>query len=121
MVWHKVGRRSDFRDLESMIVRVNDVAIGIYKFNDAFYAYLDWCPHQGGPACEGNTFGDTIAEILPNGSRGREYTSTDQVNITCPWHGFDFHLTDGTSRTNRRLRLKKFEVRVDEECVYLDI
>jgi len=32
------------------------------------------------------------------------------MHIVCPWHGYEFHLSDGVHVADKRLRLQKFEV-----------
>ena len=101
--------KSEITELEPKIMSVGNLSIGIYKFRGKFYAYLNRCPHQGGPACEGKVLGKTIRELDERGNRVRDYDSEDRLNILCPWHGFDYDLQTGLS-SNNKLRLRKYTV-----------
>ena len=48
-----VAKAADFRDGERRIVFVGDNEIGVFRHDGHFYAYSNFCLHQGGPACEG--------------------------------------------------------------------
>src|SRR5262249_11747715 len=43
----------------------------------------------------------------------------DDMHIVCPWHGYEFHLADGTHVIDRRLRLQKFDVIERDGAVYV--
>jgi nitrite reductase (NADH) small subunit len=90
--------------------------IAIYRHKENYYAYLDHCPHQQGPACEGIVVGNTEGEIMPDG-KVRKYSSEDNFNIACPWHGVEFDLFTGICKANRRDRLRSYEVVVEDGLV----
>lgn len=56
------------------IVRLNDVPVAIFRFDDGYYAIEDVCTHDGGPVAEG---------CLANGV------------IECPRHGAQFDVRTG--------------------------
>jgi hypothetical protein len=49
-----VAKLADFKDGERRIVFVGDNEIGVFRHDGAFYAYSNFCLHQG-PAYEGLT------------------------------------------------------------------
>jgi nitrite reductase/ring-hydroxylating ferredoxin subunit len=51
---------------------------------------------------------------------GQTFDESD-MHIVCPWHGYEFHLSDGTHVGDRRLRLRKFKVVEREGGVYVAI
>lgn len=105
-------RKSEITEFQPKIMNVGKLSIGVYKFRGKFYAYLNRCPHQGGPACEGRVLAKTIRELDDHGNRVRDCDSEDRINILCPWHGFDYDLQTGIS-SNNKLRLRKYTV-IDE-------
>ena len=117
----RLAKVSELKELEPKIVKVRDLSIGIYRHNDKFYAYLDRCPHQGGPPCEGLIVGNVECELGKGGMRIKEYTSTEKYNLLCPWHGFDFDLETGICRSNKRYRLRSYRVVTEGDDVLVDI
>jgi nitrite reductase (NADH) small subunit len=92
------------------IVQAGAVEIGIFHRGGQYYAYHNHCPHQGGPACEGVQMPQVVDVIGEGGSYlGQTYDETD-IHIICPWHSYEFHLSDGTHVCDKRLRLRKYDV-----------
>ena len=54
-------------------IEVEGQKIALFKSEDAFCALSDTCTHRGGPLSEGDVEG---------------------TEVTCPWHGAKFDLTD---------------------------
>jgi nitrite reductase/ring-hydroxylating ferredoxin subunit len=109
---HRVATVAEFEDLKPRFVDIGGSKVGVYRYLGKYYAYLNLCPHQGGPACEGLVLGNIEAEVLDKGNV-REFVSSDHFDITCPWHGAEFDITSGVSRSNPRDRLRAFEVIVE--------
>jgi nitrite reductase (NADH) small subunit len=116
----KIAKVSELKELEPRIVKVRELNIAIYKHKDRFYAYLDRCPHQGGPPCEGGVVGNVECEVSPSGAR-KEFTSTERYNILCPWHGFDFDLETGVCKSNQKYRLRSYRVVAEGDDVLVDV
>jgi nitrite reductase/ring-hydroxylating ferredoxin subunit len=82
----------------------------VIRHGGKYYAYRNHCPHQGGPACEGLRMPQVKELIDENGVyHGKTFDHSD-MHIVCPWHGYEFHLSDGVHVADKRLRLQKFEV-----------
>ena len=87
------------------IVRAGKFEIGVIRHEGKYYAYRNYCPHQGGPACEGLRMPQVKELVDENGVfHGKTFDETD-MHIVCPWHGYEFHLSDGYHVADRRLRL----------------
>ena len=50
-----VAKASEMTDGDRRIVFVGDHEIGVFRHEGKYYAYSNFCLHQGGPACEGLT------------------------------------------------------------------
>jgi nitrite reductase (NADH) small subunit len=116
----RAGTVTDYDELKPVLIDYQDNRIAIYKFQDKFFAYLDVCPHQLGPACEGIIVGNTEAKILPDRTV-KEFVSTERYNIACPWHGAEFDLETGTWRSDERYRLKSYRVEIIDDEVMVNI
>ena len=114
----KIG---DIPDGGRRIVDAAGVEIGVYRQAGRYYAYRNLCLHQGGPACEGELL-PKVVDVLADDRTwiGHRFDETD-MHIVCPWHSYEFHLSDGVCVTDPKLRLKRFEVLEREGGVYVHI
>src|ERR1043165_6609884 len=60
-----VAKASEFTDGDRRIVFVGDHEIGVFRHEGQFYAYSNFCLHQGGPACEGLTIAKVEEKLRP--------------------------------------------------------
>ena len=81
-------------------VMAGDQVVALFNVEGAIHALDGICPHAGGPLAEGTLRG-TI--------------------ITCPWHGWQFDVTDGRNCLNPKICHTRFKVRVEGTDVYVDI
>ena len=49
-----------------------------------YYAYSNFCLHQGGPACEGLTIAKVEERLRPDKTSQGLYFSETQMNFVCP-------------------------------------
>ena len=116
-----VAKASEFTDGDRRIVFVGDHEIGVFRHEGKYYAYSNFCLHQGGPACEGVRMPQVIDRLDADGRFiGQDYDEGD-IHIVCPWHGYEFHLSDGVNVSDPRLRLKKFKVVERDGGVYVAV
>jgi len=103
------------------LVLIGKIEIGVIRHADKYYAYRNFCPHQGGPACEGLRMPQVVDLVGEGGVfLGQTYDEND-MHIVCPWHGYEFHLADGTHVCDKRLRLKKYQVAERQGEVYVTV
>jgi len=116
---HRLARTNQFTDGAPILAEVDGVPVAIYRFRDRYFAYLNRCPHQGGPACEGKLLGSVECEVY-EGGKMKEYISTERYNITCPWHGMEFDLETGICRSDSRDKLRAYRVVIDGDDVCIE-
>lgn len=91
------------------IVEVAGRSIGIFNLGGEFFALRNRCPHQGGPLCEGKTFGLIQARVPGE----VEYSRAGEI-LTCAWHGWEFDIRTGRSWCHpERLRVRRYAVSVE--------
>jgi nitrite reductase/ring-hydroxylating ferredoxin subunit len=44
-----VGKASEFKDGDRRIVFMKNTEVGVFKESGQYYAYSNYCVHQGGP------------------------------------------------------------------------
>lgn len=93
--------------------------IGILRANGALRAFLNVCPHQGGPVCEGLMI-HKVEEVIDADHcyRGMRF-DPETLHVVCPWHGYEFEIDSGLNAGDGRMKLRQYEVREREGNVYV--
>jgi 3-phenylpropionate/trans-cinnamate dioxygenase ferredoxin subunit len=114
---HTVGKAADLRPGDRLIVDIAGRSIGIFNVRGEFYAVRNQCPHQGAPLAQGVLSGT----CLPSAPGEFVYARDGEI-LRCPWHAWEFDLTNGRSIHNpHRCRVRSYEVReADEEDESVD-
>lgn len=113
MACYVVGRVGELPPGQRKIVEVEGQSIGVFNVNGTFYALKNRCPHQGGPLCLGSLKGTALPSSPGEYRWGRE----GEI-LRCPWHGWEFDVTNGRSLWHpQRCRVRAYEVTVEPEEV----
>ena len=97
----KVANEGDVAPGRVTCVRTGNRRIALFNENGTLVAYDDYCTHVGGPVSEG---------LCENGI------------VTCPWHGAQFRVEDGTALTPPAGgNLRRYPVRVDAGAIEVEI
>ena len=93
--------------------------IGVIRANGELRAFLNVCPHQGGPVCEGLLI-HKVEEVIDGDRcyRGMRF-DPETLHVVCPWHGYEYDVATGLNAGDQRLRLRQYEVREREGNVYV--
>ena len=105
-----VGKAAEFKDGDRRIVFVGDNEIGVFREGSEFYAYSNYCLHQGGPACEGLTIAKVEEAIMPDKTSRGLYFSEKDLHFVCPWHGYEYDMRTGECVSDRRLKLRRYKI-----------
>ena len=96
-----VGPVEELPPGEVKIVRVGELAVGVYNCDGEFYAIEDRCSHDDGPLCEGDF-------------------EADECTAICPRHGARFDVRSGKALTlPAYLPVDTFPVAVEDGVVRL--
>jgi nitrite reductase (NADH) small subunit len=108
-----IGPASEFADPGRKIIAFENFEVGVFKLGGEFYAYLNHCPHMGGPACQGMMIPRVEEVIAPDRTSNGFAFSKTQLNVVCPWHGFEFDIRTGRHAGGSKARLRTMKVRVE--------
>jgi nitrite reductase (NADH) small subunit len=108
---HRVARAEELPPGSHRIVRAGNREIGVFNVNGELHALPNLCPHQRGPLCAGSTSG--TLDYGPHTDWRLAWIWEDEV-VTCPWHALEFHVPTGRCVGLPEIRLRKFEVRVED-------
>jgi 3-phenylpropionate/trans-cinnamate dioxygenase ferredoxin subunit len=108
---HVVGTVGDFPVGQRKIVVLEGRSIGVFNVKGSFHALRNACPHQSGPLCQGKLIG-----LLRATDPDHLELSRDGEIIRCPWHGWEFDVTNGRSVFNpHKLRVRSYEVTIEPD------
>jgi nitrite reductase/ring-hydroxylating ferredoxin subunit len=114
-----VGKATEFKDGDRRIVQVGPHEVGVFKDKGEYYAYSNNCMHQGGPACEGQIIAKVIEPLREDKTSMGLFFSDEETHFVCPWHGYEFDMKTGECAADRKLKLRKFNVEVRGEDIYV--
>lgn len=96
----KAAKVAELRTGEARVVECAGRTLALCRVEGGFFALDNTCLHRGGPIGEGFIDGTTI---------------------TCPWHGWQYDVRTGESKTNPGLKLATLETRVEGDDVLIGI
>ena len=117
----RVCAQDEIPDGGVRIVELDDLEIGVIRQAGTLYAYRNLCPHQGGPACEGVRMAGVFDDVDAEGNYHGQKFDHDDIHIVCPWHGYEYHLSNGVNVCNPRLKLTKYRVTERNGDVFLHL
>ena len=100
MPWHELTAVANCPPGKSLELVIGEQIIALFNVAGEFYAIDGVCPHQGGPLAEGALTG---------------------CIVTCPWHGWQFDVTTGQHQLNRNIRQPRFETKIENEIVFVEL
>lgn len=74
--------------------------IALYHVEDRVYAIDGICPHAGGPLGEGTLNRDVV---------------------TCPWHGWQFNVTNGHHCLNANIKQSTYAVKIEDDAILVEL
>jgi len=115
----EVGDLSDFPEGTHKVVKVGGRQIGIFNIRGEFYGLPNVCPHQTGPLCEAKVVSGTLIATKETGWKS-EWIHDGEI-IVCPWHGLEYHVPTGQSMAYPNIRLRRYEVVVEDDKVKVQL
>lgn len=105
-----------FTDNAFVIIDHPSGSVGVVRFEGAFYAMSNRCPHMGAPLCAGG--GVTLTTCS---SKPFEYQTLEGVPLVrCPWHRWEYSILDGSNVGNvTKTRIRTYPVKVEGGNVYV--
>jgi len=94
------GTVEEIPEGERKIIQVDELSIGVFHHQGGWYALRNSCLHRGGPVCTGSLEGDVL---------------------TCPWHGYQYKVTNGQLLVDPSAELAGYPVQVRDGLVYLQV
>ena len=96
----RAARAEQFEDRQGRAVEVAGRWLALFRVGDAFHAIDNACPHMAGPLGAGRLEGHVVV---------------------CPIHYWRIDVRTGASPTNEHVRVRVYEVRVDDGWIWVRI
>lgn len=106
-----VGPLDEFPPNTHRVVKAGRREIGIFNIDGTFYALPNLCTHQLGPLCQGRVSGTLISN---RETQWKLQWGFDREIVICPWHGMEYHIKTGTCLAFPEIRLRSYEVWVED-------
>ena len=107
-----IGSASEFADPGRRVIAFERFEVAIFKLDGEFFAYLNHCPHMGGPACQGKMIAKVEEVIAEDRTSKGMMFSKSKMHVVCPWHGYEFDIGTGQNQGNPRMRLRPAKIEV---------
>lgn len=99
-VWEQVCEVADMREGFAKIIRLTTGdRVAVFRNEGTLSAISNHCAHQNGPLGEGRIIDGCV---------------------TCPWHGFQYRVTDGQSPAPFTEKVPTYRVKLEGGTVYVD-
>lgn len=113
------GEIRDFDGDARRIVSVDGREVVVFRHQERFYAFSNYCQHQGGPVGEGILVGRVEAVLGENQTYLGERFSQERTHLVCPWHGWEYDIDTGACVGDPRRVLRRYEIVEREDRVYV--
>jgi nitrite reductase/ring-hydroxylating ferredoxin subunit len=98
------------------VVNVDGREIAVVRWQGELYAFRNICPHQGAPLC-----GD-VAPRLESSKPGTVSSDRSVPPIVqCTRHRWEFDVSTGKALYDPKMRVKTYDVRVEDGRVFVEI
>lgn len=112
-----LGAVEEFEEGVLQVRQVSSRQIGVARWQGKFYALRNICPHQSAPLCAGRL----LSGIREGDQVGIIEADDGAPVVTCPWHGWEFHLDSGESLWDAKYRVRAYSVAVENGRVMLEM
>jgi nitrite reductase/ring-hydroxylating ferredoxin subunit len=98
------------------LVEAGRFGVGVYNVGGEFYAIANYCAHEGAPLCTGFVGGTNVH--APDRPGGLAFVRDGQI-VRCPWHQWEFDLTNGRTLSDPDKKIRTYRVDVSDGEVWV--
>lgn len=121
MTEHVVCAATDVDSGDRVVVDIDGLELTVLNVDGEYYAYPNWCPHQGGPLGEGSVDGTTEAtfdrETL---EYDLDWVKEDAI-LRCPWHQWEFDVEENCFLHDTDRSLPSYSVSVENGDIVVSV
>ena len=121
MADHIVASADELGDGDRLVVELEGREIGVFRVDEEYYAYTNWCLHQAGPVCEGTLSGTREARFDPETLETTLSWDREDEVLSCPWHGWEYDVLTGDCLSRQKAKLVSYPVRAEDGDVIVSL
>jgi nitrite reductase/ring-hydroxylating ferredoxin subunit len=106
---HIVCPAKDLAPGQMVLAPIGRFGVGVFNVNGSLHALTNYCPHEGGPLCQGYLRGTT--EAAPEEIGGLRWVRDGEI-IRCPWHQWEFDIATGETLSSPVRSIRTYPVEV---------
>ena len=95
----RIASRREIADGTGKVVELAGKKIALFNVGGKFYAIDNECKHRKGPLGEG---------------------TLDGATVTCPWHGWEYDVTTGTSLDDENVKVGCYSVKLEGDDIFIE-
>ncbi|WP_256290924.1 Rieske (2Fe-2S) protein [Halobellus inordinatus] len=118
---HVIGTTDEIDEGERVIVQLEGREVAVFNREGSYFAYLNWCTHQGGPICGGPLTGTNEACFDKDTLETTFNWTREGEILNCPWHGWEFDIESGECLSRQGSDLLSFPVTVDDDEIIVEL
>lgn len=111
---HVVARADDLGPGDRVVTQLAGREVAVFNVGGELVAYPNWCPHQGGPLCEGDVGGTSEAEFDRESLTTELRWVREGAVLRCPWHQWEFDLCENAFVHDADRSLPSYPVTVED-------
>lgn len=100
MAWHRLGEMDALREVGGTEFTLDGKVIAVFKIGERLFAVDGMCAHQGGPIAQGQL---------------------DGTCVTCPWHGWQYDVTNGCHLLTGKSMLDVFPIEQRDREIWIEL
>jgi nitrite reductase/ring-hydroxylating ferredoxin subunit len=121
MAEYMAGKVADYADGDRKVVECGEFEVGVFRIGEQFYGWHNRCAHRAGPICQGRIMKRVLEPVAEDRTIRAQAYDDSEVNIVCPWHGYEYSIKTGAHQGNPRIRLRKAEISIRDGEVYVRV
>jgi nitrite reductase (NADH) small subunit len=121
MVEYSAGKVTDYADTDRRVVVCGEFEVGVFRIDGEFFAWHNRCAHRAGPVCQGRIMQRVLEPVADDKTTRTQQYDPSETNIICPWHGYEYNIKTGFHQGSNRVRLRKAELTIRGDEIYVSI
>lgn len=111
---HVVARADELGPGDRVVTQLAGREVAVFNVDGELVAYPNWCPHQGGPLCEGDVGGTSEADFDRESLTTELRWVREGTVLRCPWHQWEFDLRENAFLHDADRSLPSYPVTVED-------
>ena len=111
---HYAASTNEMNESGRVVTEIRGRQIAVFDVDGEYHALSNFCPHQGGPVCEG-----VVAGNIDVDEGGKLVYENDRKTVACPWHGWQFEIETGRHVAESGYRVPTYDVVVEGGDIYV--